>query len=80
MRTHAFEGQLFRSVLDEALQKCGIRTEILIERDAYAQAASKLKESNDNVRCVIRNFGRVAKGSWRTEQKLAALAAWLALC
>ncbi|HJW38455.1 MAG TPA: hypothetical protein VJ420_07560 [Candidatus Udaeobacter sp.] len=80
IRAHAFEGQLFRSALEEALQTCGIRTEILIERNAYAQAASKLKESNDNVRGVIQDFGRVAKGPWRAEQKLAALAAWLALC
>src|SRR5438876_1610561 len=48
IRAHAFEGQLFRSALEEALQTCGIRTEILIERNAYAQAAAKLKESNDN--------------------------------
>jgi hypothetical protein len=80
IRAHAFEGQLFRSVLEEALQTCGIRTEILIERNAYAQGATKLKESNENVRCVIQDFGRAAQGSWRTEQKLAALAAWLALC
>ena len=80
IRAHAFEGQLFRSALEEALQTYAIRTEILVERNAYAQAAAKLKESNDNVRCVIRNFGRVAKGPWRAQQKLAALAAWLALC
>jgi hypothetical protein len=80
IRAHAFEGQLFRSALEEVLQTCGIRTEILIERNAYAQGAAKLKESNDNVRCVIQDFGRVAQGPWRAEQKLAALAAWLALC
>ena len=79
IRAHAFEGQLFRSVLGEALQTCGIRTEILIERNAYAQGTAKLKESNDNVRGVIQDFGRVAQGPWRAEQKLAALAAWLAL-
>ncbi len=80
IRAHAFEGQLFRSVLEETLQANRIRTEILIERDAYAQGATKLKESNENVRRVIQNFGRAAQGSWRAEQKLAALAAWLALC
>jgi hypothetical protein len=79
IRAHAFEGQLFRSVLEEALQACGIRTEILIERNAYAQGAAKFKESNENVRRVIQNFGRTAQGPWRAEQKLAALAAWLAL-
>jgi hypothetical protein len=80
IRAHAFEGQLFRSVLGEALQACRIRTEILVERNAYAQAAAKLKDSNDNVQRMIRDFGRVAQGPWRAEQKLAALAAWLTLC
>jgi len=80
IRAHAFEGQLFRSVLEEVLQTCGIRTGIVIERNAYAQAAAKLKESNENVRRMIQNFGRAAQGPWRAEQKLAALAAWVALC
>ena len=80
IRAHAFEGQLFRSVLGEALQACRIRTEILVERNAYAQAAVKLKDSNDNVQRMVRDFGRVAQGPWRAEQKLAALAAWLTLC
>ena len=80
IRAHAFEGQLFRSVLEEALQAHRIRTEVLIERNAYAQAAVKLKESNENVRRLIQNFGEATKESLRAEQKLAALAAWLALC
>ena len=79
IRAHAFEGRLFRSVLEEALHTCDVRTEILIERNAYAQGAAKLKESNDNIRGVIQDFGRGAQGPWRAEQKLAALAAWLAL-
>src|SRR5947209_19420539 len=45
IRAHAFEGQLFRSVLEEALQGYRIRTEVLIERDAYAQGATKHKAS-----------------------------------
>ena len=80
IRAHAFEGQLFRSVLKEALQAHRIRTEVLIERNAYAQGAVKLKESNEYVRRVIQNFGQATQGSWRAEQKLAALGAWIALC
>ena len=80
IRAHAFEGQVFGSVLEEALQTCRIRTEVLIERSAYAQGAMKLKQSNENVRRVIQNFGQATQGPWRAEQKLAALAAWLALC
>src|SRR5438067_2970205 len=80
IRAHALEGQLFRSVLEEALQAQRIRTEVFVERDTYAQAAVKLKESNENVRRVIENFRRATQGPWRAEQKLAALSAWLALC
>jgi hypothetical protein len=80
IRAHALEGQLFRSVLEETLQAHRVRSEVFVERDAYAHAATRLKESNENVRRVIENFGRATQGPWRAEQKLAALAAWLALC
>jgi hypothetical protein len=80
IRAHALEGQLFRSALEEALETLGIRTAILLERDAYATAAAQLKKSTDNVRRTIQNFGRCTNGPWRAEQKLAALAAWFVLC
>jgi len=79
IRAHALEGQLFRSVLQESLHGHGIRTEVLLEREVYGKAAVELKQSNENVRCMIQNLGRDAKASWRAEQKLAALAAWFAL-
>jgi len=48
----AFEGQLFRSVLEEFLQAHGIHTEVVIERDAYAKAAVELKRSDEKrARC-----------------------------
>ena len=80
IRAHAFEGQLFRSVLEEALHAHHLRTEALTERDIYAKAAVQLKKSSDQLRHLIQTFGRFAKGPWRAEQKLAALAAWLTLC
>ena len=79
IRAHALEGQLFRSVLQESLHAHRILSDVLIERDAYARAAVQLKQSNENVRRMIQNFGRDAKASWRAEQKLAAVAAWFAL-
>jgi hypothetical protein len=80
IRAHAFEGQLFRSVLEEALHAHHVRTEVLIEHNIYAKAAVQLKKSRDQLRHLIQTFGRPTKGPWRAEQKLAALAAWLALC
>jgi hypothetical protein len=79
IRAHAFEGQLFRSVLEQSLHGHGIRTEVLLEREAYGQAAGELKQSHENVRRVIQNFRRDTKAPWRAEQKLAAVAAWVAL-
>ena len=79
IRAHAFEGQLFRSVLERALQQHRIRTEVFTERNAYDKAAIVLKAPNENVRRMIQNFGRATEGPWRTEQKFAAVAACLAL-
>jgi hypothetical protein len=79
IRAHAFEGQLFRSVLEQSLHGHGIRTEVLLEREVYGKAAVELKQSNENVRRMIQNFGRDTEAPWRAEQKLAAIAAWYAL-
>ena len=82
IRAHALEGRLFRSVVEETLHDQGIRTDVLVERDAYARVASRLKQSIDDVRRAIQNLGRwmPANGRpWRAEQKLAALAALFAL-
>lgn len=80
IRAHAFEGQLFCSVLEQALHRHGIRTAVLLERNAYATAAAQFKKSTDDVRRTVQDFGRLAEGPWRAEQKLAALAAWIAHC
>jgi hypothetical protein len=82
IRAHALEGWLFRSAVAEILQEHEIRTEILLERDAYPTVAARLKQSNDDVKRLIQDFGRSAPakgGPWRAEQKLAALAALFAL-
>ncbi|PYK43280.1 MAG: hypothetical protein DME53_12835 [Verrucomicrobia bacterium] len=57
----------------------GIRTTILLERDAYDKATSRLRKSNVDLRSTIQNFSQLIDGPWRAEQKLAALAAWFAL-
>ncbi|HZR04393.1 MAG TPA: hypothetical protein VFA61_01035 [Candidatus Udaeobacter sp.] len=80
IRAHALEGQLFRSSLEQALNEGGIRTAVLLERDAYVTAGAQLKKPHDDVRQKIQNLGRSSDGPWRAEQKLAALGAWLALC
>jgi hypothetical protein len=79
IRAHALEGQLFRSALEQALNAHGIRTVILLERGAYDKAIIQLKKTSVDVRRMIQDFGRLTEGPWRVEEKLAALAAWVAL-
>jgi len=82
IRAHALEGRLFRSVVEQSLLGHEIRTEVLLERDAYCSVAARLKQSSDDLKQVIQDLGRSAPakgGPWRAEQKLAALAALFAL-
>ena len=79
IRAHALEGHLFCSALEYAFHAHGIRTAILLERDAYVRAAARLKKSSIDLRQTIRNFRRFSEGPWRAEHKLAAVGAWVAL-
>src|SRR5262249_16043754 len=82
IRAHAFEGRLFRSAVERALQDHEISTEVVLERDTYASVAARLKQTSNEVKLGIQDLGRSAPakgGPWRAEQKLAALAALFAL-
>lgn len=79
MRAHALEGQLFRTVLHDALETQGVHCSVLRERDAYAVAAAILKKSEPDLRAAVTELGRTLGGPWRAEEKLAALAAWTGL-
>jgi hypothetical protein len=82
IRAHAFEGRLFRSAVEQTLEAHEIRTDVLLERDAYARVATGLKQSSEDLKRTIQDLGRsipANSGPWRAEQKLAALAALFAL-
>jgi len=79
---HAFEGRLFRSVVEQTLEANEIRTDVLPERDAYAHVAAGLKQSSEDLKRAIQDLGKsipANSGPWRAEQKLATLAALFAL-
>jgi hypothetical protein len=82
IRAHAMEGRLFRSAVEETLRGQQIRADVLLERDAYAHVAARLKQSIDELKQAIQNLGRSMPANsrpWRAEQRLAALAALFAL-
>ena len=79
IRIHALEGRLFRSVIEDAAARGKLACFLFRERDLYAVATAALHQSEHDLRVVVAALGRAVSGSWRAEQKVAALAAWLVL-
>lgn len=79
IRAHALEGQLFRTVLEEALRSCGLPCSVLMERHAYSKVAAVLARPEVEFKRAVADLGRLLDGRWRAEEKIAAVAAWMAL-
>jgi hypothetical protein len=79
VRAHASEGRLFREVLEAAAADCELPSFVLVERDAWEEAAKHLHRRPDALQRTVAELGRALPGPWRAEEKSAALAAWLAL-
>jgi hypothetical protein len=79
IRIHALEGQLFREVVEQTLAASGLRCSVWRERDLYGAAVERLGLPESQIRSTIALLGRGIDGSWRAEQKAAAVAAWLVL-
>ena len=79
IRAHGLEGQLFRTALEDALRERGLASRVLLEKNAYATASPTLRKSAPQAKKIIAGLGESHEGSWRAEEKLAALAAWMAL-
>jgi hypothetical protein len=79
IRAHAWEGQLFRTVLEEAFLKRKIPCRVLVEKSAYATAAAEMGKTKAQLVKLAAQLGASHNGSWRAEEKLAALAALFVL-
>ena len=79
IRAHAFEGRLFRTVLEQALRAGGLASRAVIERNAYAEAAAVLRITEDKLKRSVSRLSHSETGPWRAEQKMAALVAWMVL-
>jgi len=76
VRVHALEGKLFREVVAAALAERKITCGVLVERDAYAKVAVDLSVTEQGLRTQIAALGQGRIKPWRSEEKLATLAAW----
>ncbi|PYP85350.1 MAG: hypothetical protein DMF61_17430 [Blastocatellia bacterium AA13] len=79
IRAHALEGHLFRTALESALHASGLPFSVVVEREAYSKAVGLLGRSSDDVKQVLSELGRQVGGPWRSDEKMAALVAWMAL-
>ena len=78
IRAHAFEGRLFRVALLDALHVHQLRTFVLLERNAHAEASALLRQPEGKLKETLSEIGRSQK-PWSANEKLAALAAWMLL-
>jgi hypothetical protein len=76
VRVHALEGKLFRDVVAAALEEQGMECGVLVERDAYAKVAAAASVTEQRLRTEIAALGQGRIKPWRSEEKLATLAAW----
>lgn len=79
IRIHALEGRLFRNVVQDAAARSGLPCLIWRERDLSTLAIGILKLREQEIRNTLVALGREVAGPWRTEEKSAALAAWLVM-
>ena len=79
IRAHASEGQLFRTVLADALGVHGIPCDVSVEKTLAEKAAKRLKRSNAEITRTIAALGKTLGGTWRADEKAACVAAWMAL-
>lgn len=79
IRAHAREGRLFRRVVEEAVRREGLACSIWIERALSGVAADRLERSEQDVKRAAAALGRAVAGGWRSDDKVAAVGAWIAL-
>lgn len=79
IRAHAAEGVLFRHVLQIAAAENELKSRAIDERVIDDIASVELKRPPAEIKNHLAELGRIAGSPWRSDEKTAALAAWLAL-
>lgn len=76
---HTADGELFREVLAEAGEKCGLRLLRVREKELLELAAQRLGQPSARLLHQSKELGRPFGSPWSRDEKFASLAAWLAL-
>jgi hypothetical protein len=76
---HAAEGRLYQDALLQGAESCGLGAIAIPKRSIWEQGEATLRVSQDELRRWIDQLRRAVGPPWAQDQKLAALAAWIAL-
>ena len=76
---HAAEGEMFRQALVRASEGCGLPVTKVRERDLLERATAALRTPAGKLQRRLADLGRPLGPPWTQDQKLATLAALLAL-
>ena len=78
-RIHAAEGAFYRDILADALRGLGVPVRRAPERDLWAIAGTEMDCREDRLRDRLAALGKELGPPWSEDQKLACLAAFIAL-
>ncbi len=76
---HTAEGDFFRRVLQKGCESCGLPVLTVKEKELVSRAAAALGLTPDQLQRRIAAMGKAAGPPWRQDEKLCAIAGWLAL-
>lgn len=79
IRAHAAEGLLFREVLEHAADANKLTHRTFAEKTLFTQATRDLEVTEARLNTHLKSLGQSAGAPWRTDQRVAATAAWLML-
>ena len=76
---HTAEGEFFREVLVRACEHCSLQVTKIKEREIWDRATRVFGLPSADLQERIAGLGRSLGPPWRQDEKLASLAAWIAL-
>ena len=76
---HAAEGEMFRDVLVRACEQSGLPITKIREREVLGTASSSIGLSEEKLQEHLVTLGKQLGPPWTQDQKLATLAAWVAV-
>jgi hypothetical protein len=79
IRAHAAEGLLFRQVLESAAHSNKLAQRTFVEKNLTTEAATERRCTVAQLNKQLKSIGEFAGPPWRSDQRIAATAAWLVL-